>query len=140
LKGQTILSLSDPDGKVAGFINLVPGGSPGKANFDLMRSTDDAPGGTMDVIFVNMFDYLKSKGFRTCTLGMVPLSGIEKPGNVEERVIKLAYEKIRQFSHYRGLHSFKEKFEPDWEMMYLAYNDPYDLFYLPRALDKVIQP
>jgi phosphatidylglycerol lysyltransferase len=70
---------------------------------------------------------------------MVPLSGIEKPGNVEERVIKLAYEKIRQFSHYRGLHNFKDKFEPDWEMMYMAYNDPYDLFYLPRALDRVIQ-
>jgi len=140
LKDQTILSLSNPEGKVAGFVNLVPGGSPDKANFDLMRHTDDAPGGTMDVLFVNMFDYLINEGFRTCTLGMVPLSGIEKPGNVEERVIKLAYEKIRQFSHYRGLHSFKDKFEPDWEMMYLAYNDPYDLFYLPRALDRVIQP
>ena len=140
LKNQTILSLDDPEGKVAGFVNLVPGGSPDKANFDLMRSTDDAPGGTMDVIFVNMFEYLRSEGFRTCTLGMVPLSGIVKPENVEERVIKLAYEKIRQFSHYRGLHSFKDKFEPDWEMMYLAYNDPYDLFYLPRALDRVIKP
>ncbi len=140
LKNHIILTLSNPEGRVAGFVNLIPGGNSFEANFDLMRNASDAPGGTMDALFVGMFNYLKAEGFRTCTLGMVPMSGIKKPENVEERMIKLAYEKIKQFSHYKGLRSFKEKFDPDWEMMYLAYNDPYDLFYLPGALDKVIQP
>jgi len=139
LKHQTILSLSDPEGKVVGFINLIPGGNPKEANFDLMRSTEDAPAGTMEALFVHMFNYLKGEGYLTCTMGMVPMSGIEKPGNFEERVIKLAYEKIKQFNHYKGLRSFKEKFDPDWVMMYLAYSDPYDLFYLPSALDKVFK-
>jgi len=85
LKQQTILSLCNAEGRVAGFINLIPGGEEGQANFDLMRNTDDAPGGTMDVLFARMFDYLKSEGFHTCDLGMVPMSGIEKPENVEER-------------------------------------------------------
>lgn len=140
LKQQTILSLENPEGKVIGFINLIPDYNAREANFDLMRKTGDAPNGTMDFLFVNMFEYLKSLGFKGCNLGMVPMSGIDVPENLQERVMKLAYERIRQFGHYKSLRSYKDKFEPNWQMMYLVYDAPFDLIYLPNALERVIEP
>ena len=140
LKQQTILTLQNPEGKVVGFVNLIPDYTPHEANFDLMRKTSDAPHGTMDFLFVRMLEYLKSQGFQCCNLGMVPMSGIEHPENLQEQVIKLAYERIKRFGHYQSLHHFKEKFDPEWHMMYFVYSAPIDLVDLPRALEKVIQP
>lgn len=139
LKNQTILSLQNPEGKVVGFLNLIPDYHPGEANFDLMRKTSDAPNGTMDFLFIKMFEYLKSVGFKACNMGMVPMSGIETPENFQERVIKLAYERIRQFGHYKSLRTFKEKFHPDWEMMYMVYDSQFDLVYLPGALESLVE-
>ena len=140
LKKQVILTIENSEKKVVGFVNLIADYKKGEANFDLMRKTADAPGGTMDFLFAGMFDQLKKTGFKFCNMGMVPMSGIEKPKNLQERIIKLAYEKIKQFEHYKSLREYKQKFNPDWQMMYLAYSDPYDLIYLPGALEQVIEP
>lgn len=139
LKNQPIFTIENQEGKVAGFVNIVPDYAPGEANFDLMRKTEDAPNGVMDFLFVNMFNHFKEQGFHRCDLGMVPMSGIDEPENVQERVIKLAYERIRQFSHYKSLRGFKEKFGPEWQMMYLVYSAPFDLVYLPGALEEVMR-
>lgn len=140
LKDQTIVCVENPEGKVAGFVNLIPDHVPGEANFDLMRKTSDAPNGTMDFLFVNMFEYLKDEGFKACNMGMVPMSGIDDPDNMKERVLKLAYDHIRHFGHYKSLRAYKEKFDPRWQMMYLAYEAPYDLVTLPSALENVFEP
>lgn len=139
LKNQPIFTIENQEGKIEGFVNIIPNYAPGEANFDLMRKTEDAPNGTMDFLFVNMFETLKKQGFRRCNLGMVPMSGIDDPDNVQERIIKLAYERIRQFSHYKSLRFFKEKFDPEWQMMHLVYSAPFDLVYLPGALERVME-
>ena len=139
IRQQTVFTIENNQGKVVGFVNIIPCTSPGMANFDLMRRTHDAPNGVMDYLFVRMFEALREKGFTECNLGMVPMSGIDDPENFQERIIKLAYERIRQFSHYKSLRFFKEKFDPHWEMMYLVYNEPFDLIYLPGALEKVME-
>jgi phosphatidylglycerol lysyltransferase len=54
--------------------------------------------------------------------------------------MKFAYEKIRSFSHYKGLREYKEKFFPEWTNKYLIYEHDYDLFQIPVALTKVIKP
>ncbi|MCB0585250.1 MAG: lysylphosphatidylglycerol synthetase family protein [Phaeodactylibacter sp.] len=138
LKNQPIFTIENQEGKIAGFVNIIPDYVPGEANFDLMRKTEDAPNGVMDFLFVNMFLTLKEQGFHRCDLGMVPMSGIDAPENVQERAIKLAYERMRQFSHYKSLRFFKEKFEPEWTAMHLAYSAPFDLVYLPGALEEVM--
>ncbi len=140
LKNQTILSIENPEGKVIGFVNMIPDSINGEANFDLMRKTTDSPNGTMDFLFARMFDYLKDQGYKTCNLGMVPMSGIDKPQNLQERALKLAYEKIKHFGHYKSLREYKQKFNPKWKKMYLAYGAPFDLIYLPGALEEIIEP
>jgi len=140
LKNQVILTIENPENKVVGFVNIIPDYMIGEANFDLMRKTADAPHGTMDFLFAKMFDHLIATGFKTCNLGMVPMSGIDKPENLQERVIKLAYEKIKHFGHYKSLREYKEKYNPQWQMMYMVYSAPFDLIYLPGALEEVLEP
>jgi phosphatidylglycerol lysyltransferase len=139
IKNQTVLTLENKDGKILSFLNLIPGGSEQEANFDLMRRTEDAPNGSMDFMFANMFLYCKSKGYASCNLGLVPMSGLEHPTNVSENIIKLAYEHIPRFSGYKSLRFFKEKFEPIWETKYVAYESQLDIINLPVALDRVVR-
>ena len=91
------------------------------------------------VFFVNMFQELKKRGYTTCNLGMVPLSGIEQPKNIQEYALRTAYEKLKRFSHYKSLYQFKEKFDPSWTMLYLVYDEYYDLIALPNVLMKTVK-
>jgi phosphatidylglycerol lysyltransferase len=54
--------------------------------------------------------------------------------------MEFAYEKIKSFSHYKGLRNFKEKFFPAWYNKYLIYSNDYDLLQIPAVLTKVIKP
>ncbi|WP_431160777.1 phosphatidylglycerol lysyltransferase domain-containing protein [Flagellimonas beolgyonensis] len=138
LKEQTLLTVENTEGKIVAFLNIIPS-VPGEGNFDLMRKTADAPNGTMDFLFANMLLHVKELGFQNVNLGMVPLSGIDGKGKLPEQVLRLAYNHIRQFGHYKSLHAFKDKFHPVWEKVYLAYGDDLDLVNLPTVLNKVMK-
>ena len=84
------------------------------------------------------FLYLKEKGFTSCNLGLVPMSGLEHPTNLSENLLKLAYERVPRFSGYKALRFFKEKFDPVWETQYVAYDSQIDLVNLPAALGRVV--
>ncbi|MEH6406089.1 MAG: phosphatidylglycerol lysyltransferase domain-containing protein [Leeuwenhoekiella sp.] len=139
LKNQTILSVENTEGKIMAFLNIIEDSVPGELNFDLMRKTDDAPHGVMDFLFVEMMQNYKELGYRTLCLGMVPLSGIDEPENIAEQVLKLAYERIKLFSHYKSLRFFKEKFKPYWIKVYAAYDTDLDLVNLSKVLSKVMK-
>lgn len=140
LKKQTIITLENEDEKVVAFLNVIPDYAAGEATYDLIRRTDDAPGGNMDVLIIELINYCKSKGYHSLNLGMAPMSGIDKARDLPERTIKFAYEKIEQFRHYKGLRDFKEKFDPCWRNKYLVYENHYDLLQLPLAISKVMKP
>uniref|UniRef100_UPI004048AB3D phosphatidylglycerol lysyltransferase domain-containing protein n=1 Tax=Mariniflexile sp. TaxID=1979402 RepID=UPI004048AB3D len=139
LKKQTIYTIESIEGKIYAFVNMIPSYKKGEANFDLMRKSTDAPNGTMDFLFINMFLELKQEGYKTCDLGMVFLSGIKEPQNIQERVIKVTYENIKRFSQYKNLYHFKEKYNPSWSATYLVYDDVVDLVFIPNALKNVME-
>ena len=139
LQNQVVFTIENGEGKIESFVNIIPDYVKGEANFDLMRKTVTAPSGTMDFLFVKMFEELKNRGYSTINLGMVPLSGIDEPKNLQERMLQTAYEKIKRFSHYKSLYQFKEKFNPSWAMMYLVYDEFYDLILLPNVMYKAIK-
>jgi phosphatidylglycerol lysyltransferase len=140
LKNQTIITIESQDGNIVAFLNIIPDYVAGEGTFDLIRKTKDAPNGVIDFITVEMFNYFKKEGYTSCNLGFAPLSGIADPRNFPERSMKFAYEKIRTFSHYKGLRDFKEKFSPVWYTKYLVYDQDYDLFKVPAVLTNVIKP
>jgi len=140
LKKQTIISVENPEERVIAFLNIIPDYASGEGTYDLIRKTDDSPHGVLDFMLTEFFGYMKSLGYSTVNLGFAPMSGIDDPHTFPERTMKFAYERIRSFSHYRGLRNFKEKFFPAWKNKYLVYSDDYDLLQVPAALTKVIKP
>lgn len=137
LKQQPILTVENGEGEIIAFINVIPS-IKGELNFDLMRKTLDAPNGTMDFLFLSMIQHYKEEGYSALNLGMVPLSGIDDPQNLPERAMKLAYDKLKQFDHYKSLRSFKGKFNPDWVKLYVVYDNDMDLINLPTVLKNVM--
>jgi phosphatidylglycerol lysyltransferase len=140
LKQQTIITIENRDEQVFGFLNIIPDYAPDEATYDLIRKTEDAPGGVTDALIISLIEYCKSKKIKYLNLGLAPLSGIEEARDLPEKTLKFAYEKLQQFRHYRGLRDFKEKFSPVWSNKYLIYENHYDLISLPKALNKVMKP
>ncbi|MEO8960856.1 MAG: phosphatidylglycerol lysyltransferase domain-containing protein [Ginsengibacter sp.] len=140
LKQQTIITIENKDEQVFGFLNIIPDYAPDEATYDLIRKTEDAPGGVNDALVIALITYCNEKEIRYLNLGLAPLSGIEQAKGLPEKTLKFAYEKLQQFRHYRGLRDFKEKFSPRWSNKYLIYENHYDLISLPKALNKVMKP
>ncbi len=140
LKQQTIITVENAEEKIVAFLNIIPDYAKDEATYDLIRKTKDAPNGIMDFILIELFKYLREKQIRYVNLGFAPMSGLNDPHTFPEKSMKFAYEKIRSFSHYKGLREYKEKFDPDWHNKYLIYQHDYDLLQIPAVLAKVIKP
>ena len=140
LKQQTIITVENAEEKVVAFLNIIPDYVKGEATYDLIRKAKDAPNGIMDFILVELFNYLKSENYVSVNLGFAPMSGLDDAHTFPERSMKFAYEKIKSFSHYKGLRDFKEKFSPEWHNKYLIYEHDYDLLQVPVVLTNVIKP
>lgn len=139
LKEQTIITVENKEEKVIAFLNIIPDNVKGEATYDLIRKTTDAPNGILDFILIALFNHLKSENYTTVNLGLAPMSGIETPKTIQDKSMKYAYEKVKSFSHYKGLRNFKEKFSPLWNNQYVIFSDDYDLIQIPRILTKVIK-
>ena len=140
VKDQTVITIENKEEKIIAFLNIIPDFAENEGTYDLLRKTSDAPGGTVDYMIVEMFNYFRSAGIRYVNLGFAAMAGLDDPHNFTEQSMKFAYEKIRSFSHFKGLREYKEKFSPVWNDKYLIYNQDYDLLRAPAVLSKVIKP
>jgi phosphatidylglycerol lysyltransferase len=94
----------------------------------------------MDALIVALIQYAKDHKKGYLNLGMVPMTGISKPDNVAEQILKVAAAKMKRFQHYHGLKEFKQKYATLWENRYLVYDNDFDLLQLPLALKNVMIP
>jgi phosphatidylglycerol lysyltransferase len=140
LKQQTILTVENEEEKIIAFLNVIPDYAGSEATYDLIRKTRDAPNGVMDFMLVELFNYARSRNYKFVNLGFAPLSGLDETESFPERSMKFAYDKIKAFSHYKGLRDYKDKFATEWQNRYLIYQHDYDLLQVPRALAKVFRP
>jgi phosphatidylglycerol lysyltransferase len=140
IKQQVVITVGTREEKIIAFLNVVPDYTKNEGTYDLLRKTKDAPNGIMDYILIEMFRHFKSQGIQFVNLGFAPMSGIDDPHTFSERSMKFAYEKIKSFSHYKGMRDYKEKFNPEWSDKYLVYDNDYDLLQIPAALARAIKP
>lgn len=139
LREQTIIALENQEEKIIAFANIIPDYARGEGTYDLIRKTKDAPGTTLDAMMVEIIHYFKSENLQYLNIGMVPLSGAEAGNDITERAIKFAYQNVKQFSYYKSLREYKNKFSPMWKSKYLIYDDAYALIRIPAALNRVIK-
>ncbi|MFH0756758.1 MAG: phosphatidylglycerol lysyltransferase domain-containing protein [Bacteroidota bacterium] len=137
IKDTSVITLENVEEEVLVFANLIPETNKTEGTYDLIRRAEDAPNGSVDFLLIEMFDYFKSMGYSSFNLGMAALSGFEKGHTLKQRAIYYITEIIRNNSRFKGLHDFKEKFDPGWKNTYLVYQNSYDLLRFPIVLNKV---
>jgi phosphatidylglycerol lysyltransferase len=76
----------------------------------------------MEYLFLRLIEWLRKQGYRSFSLGMVPLSGFNTHRLAPRwhRLGRLIWSLGRSFYNFQGLRTFKGKFHPVWEPRYLA--------------------
>ncbi len=110
------------EGSIIAFANLLTTDARQEASVDLMRYLPDSPPGTMDFLFAKIMLHLQAEGYQRFGLGMSPMAGMAERRRAPrwQRLGRLLFDHGERFYNFRGLHSFKDKFEPVWEARYLA--------------------
>lgn len=118
------LAVARVQGRCVAFASLLPAyTTPNVLSVDLMRQLPDAPVGVMDMLFVELIEYARAQGYAYFSLGMAPLRGVGETryARTGERLLRLVYEHGNRFYNYKGLRSYKEKYQPEWRGSYLAF-------------------
>lgn len=105
------------------FANIIPEYQLNEITIDLMRHLAKAESGTMDFLFISMFERFQQIGYNSFNLGLAALSGVgeaEQSSGLEKGMHYL-YEHLNQFYNFQGLRAYKDKFHPQWESRYLVY-------------------
>lgn len=123
------------DAEVMAFANLWRGGHE-ELSIDLMRYPPDSPNGLMDYLFVQIMRWGRERGYEWFNLGMAPLAGLQNRNFAPlwNRFGALVFGRGETFYNFRGLHQYKNKFDPQWEARYMAVPGG---MVLPRVLADV---
>ncbi len=118
-----IATVETAAGEVLAFANVVPEYQLNDVTIDLMRHRANVERGTMDVLFVSMFQHFKEKNYDGFNLGLSVLSGVGENADAPrlEKSLKSLSEHLERFYSLQGLHEYKDKFHPRWEPRYLVY-------------------
>lgn len=138
LRSGAVLAIHTPAGKINAFANIVTEYRHNEIAVDLMRHQLDTENGTMDFLFVSLFEWAKTHGYETVNLGLSPFWGVGQQSDdpMTEQTLRYIYDHLNQFYNFQGLHQFKEKFHPCWSPRYLAYPGPTSLPAVVLALNR----
>mgnify|MGYP003611871116 CR=1 FL=1 len=140
VKSQDLILIFDTDRKCVAFLNIIPYCAPDECSYDMIRKTEDAPSGSVDLLIVKLVEYAKIKDLKYINMGMTPMAGMQEPSNAAEDVLQFVYQRVGSFKSYQTLRNFKEKYANTWENKYLVYNSDFDLIQIPASLNKVMKP
>ncbi|WP_270180801.1 phosphatidylglycerol lysyltransferase domain-containing protein [Alkalihalobacillus sp. CinArs1] len=115
-----IALLKNPEGQIIAFATIA---TSSYSCIDLMRKGANSPHGTMDVLFIHIFKWLKEQNVEKCSLGMAPLSNVgnHKDSPMCERLMRLAFCHGNSRYNFKGLQEFKAKFADSWEPKYICH-------------------
>ena len=104
------------------FANVFVTATKEEASVDLMRHLPEGPSGIMDFLFIELMVWAKAEGYRWFNLGMAPLSGLQnrRAAPLWSRFGAMVFGRGERFYNFRGLHRYKDKFDPEWEPRYIA--------------------
>ncbi len=139
IRNGPVIVIHAADGAPIAFANLVSEYQKNELTIDLMRHYPKVEHGTMEFLFVRLLQWAKEKGYDTFSLGLSAIVGVgEKPDDPRvEQALHTISEYVSRFYNFKGLHTFKEKFHPQWEPRYLVYPGPSSLPLLLSTLLKV---
>lgn len=139
IKDQQVISLENEEGRVLGFLNIVPGAVHKQVTYHLIRKTNDAPKEIFDILIIKMIEYAKACGHHSLSMGTAPFTGTGSSKNLPEKLLKLVYERTPLFKSYYKLNDFRKRFNPQWQKQFLIYDRSHHLLLLPIAIKKIMK-
>jgi lysylphosphatidylglycerol synthetase-like protein (DUF2156 family) len=92
----------------------------GEVRTDLLLRKKIAPKGVMEFLIKFIFDLLKNEGYKKWSLGEVPYVIYGSPVFSKEFLINFTGRRTRFAYDYLGLYNFKNKFDPEWNDIYIC--------------------
>ena len=119
----------DADGVVHGYVDWLPVPKSKGWVIDLMRRLPDGMSGTMEYLIGMSLLAFQERGDAFASLAAAPLADTDRNdgGSLVAQMLGVVFNRFETFYDFRSLFDFKERFEPRWEPVYLAYGDPADL-------------
>lgn len=140
LNRAPVAVIRNHDGAIVSFATAMPTGTKETTSIDLMRSSEEAPSGIMDGVFVNLFQQAQADGFQYFNMGMAPLAnvGTNDYSFLEEKMAHLVYKYGYRFYGFQGLRSYKNKYVTNWVPKYVAYRKKNSLLFTMLQLLMVV--
>jgi len=121
---DTMLAIAkDPDGRVGGFLQLVPAPACGGYSLASMRRRRETPNGLMEFLIVETIAWARERGVREVSLNFSVFAEYLR-GKGVLRVVLLKLDRLFQLER---LHSFNRKFFPEWRRRYFCFERWSDL-------------
>lgn len=132
LSNQAIAIAMKAD-EIIAFSNLWSSADGSELSLDLMRYLENSMAGVIDFLLVETMLWGRENGYKTFSLGMAPLAGLDKEDHrsVMSSLCRFAFKHGDKLYSFQGIRRFKKKYNPDWEAVYLMA--PSQL-HMPRAL------
>ena len=120
--------------EIIAFATVMPSYDKNQSvSVDLMRFKKAVPNNTMTFLILNLLINYKENNYKIFNLGMAPLSNVGRThkAHFTEKIANLFMKHGNHFYSFEGLHNYKNKFSPNWEARYLAYEH---IMVLPSSL------
>ncbi|MHC3001654.1 bifunctional lysylphosphatidylglycerol flippase/synthetase MprF [Gordonia sp. GN26] len=135
----------DPDGNVHGVLSWLPVYAPGGEvagwTLDIMRRRTDGFGPVVEYLIASSAVSFKDEGAQFISLSGAPLARTEDfdPEPLDKLLDALGAA-LEPYYGFRSLHTFKKKFNPRYEPVYLAFRDESDLPRIGLAVSRAYLP
>jgi lysylphosphatidylglycerol synthetase-like protein (DUF2156 family) len=122
---DTVLAVAvGPDGRVGGFLQLVP--SPASEGYSLasMRRRNDTPNGLMEFLITETVAWARAHAVTEVSLNFAVFADFLRSGDDASRwsrAIRLLLLKADRLFQVERLHSFNRKFFPHWRRRYFCF-------------------
>lgn len=116
------LAVVKKDGEIYAFCNLWALNNRRQISIDLMRYLPGTPNGIMEYLNISLALWAKEQGFTYFCLGMAPLSGLENHALAPlwHKIGNTIFRSGGDFYNFEGVYFYKDKFNPEWQPVYLA--------------------
>jgi lysyl-tRNA synthetase class 2 len=127
----TVLALAeDEEGRVGGFLHLVPSPAGGGWSLSAMRRRPDAPNGLTEFLVVETLAWARDQDASELSLNFCALTDFLAPERVTtpaQRVARRGLLLADNVFQLERLYSFNRKFFPDWRRRYICVERLTDL-------------
>lgn len=133
---------TDGTGRVHAFVDWLPIYALHGWVIDLMRRRSESMVGVMEFLIGMSLLAFKERGYRMASLSVAPMATLDRDedASILQKVVGRVYEHFDAYYSFKSLFAFKDKFQPQWEGVYLAYSDPLRLPAISLALLRAYLP